>query len=265
MKLELKDPSSLREVVFQYDSGEIPPPFCFRYRLNVIFGQKQPEVLFNIEYYDRDDLTEDEIYEEGFTPEDNFHWKGKLPAIWKDLFLKKLLQSGWKKTVKQDNFLQKAELKVRLRYTTDDESERLWPEQLQTWEDFLQEVIQAIFEVSKREMPLGVRYLEIDASGEKIEKRLTFEFAYRNVQVKVIKNGQKSRSYSLEWNTGKKIMKDLFFPDYDMEKAGDKKPDRQGRYIDPGMGLWFDLSNAVESPNAKKNSSKIIFNDLNLL
>ncbi len=264
MKLELKDPSTLAEVVFQYDSGELPPPFCYRYRMNVILQESQPEISFNIEYYDRDDLTEEEIYDEGFSPEDDFRWKGKLPALWKDLLLEKLLQSGWKRSIRKKNIMQTAELNVRLRYL-DGTSERLWPEQLRTWEDFLQEVIQAVYEVSKRERPLVIRYMEKDNNEKIIEKELIYRFAERKIKVEVKINNRTSRSYDLDWKSGKKIMKDIFFPDYDSEMAIERNPKNQGKFIDPGMGIWFNLENAVHTPNPKKDASKIIFNHLNQL
>ncbi len=264
MKLELKDPATLKEAVFQYDSGEIPPPFCYRYRMNVLFEGRQPEISFNIEYYDRDDLTEDEIYDEGFSPEDDFHWKGNLPALWKDLILGKLLQSGWKRSIRKKRVVQPAELNVRLRYH-DGNSERFWPEQLKPWEDFLQEIIQAVYEVSNREKPLVIRYLESDNKEEIIEKELIYRFADRKVKVDVKINNRKKRSYELNWNTGKKIMKDIFFPDYDNDMAIDKRPKSQGKFIDPGMGIWFNLENAVYAPSPRKDSSKIIFDHLNPL
>jgi len=264
MKLEINDSKDFREVVFQYESGEIPPPYCFRYRLNVIFESKQPEILFNLEYYDREELTEEEVIDEGFSLDDDFHWKGRIPILWNDVILDKILRASWKKSNKLNEQVNTAEMSVRIRYT-DGNSERLWPEQLKTWEDFMQEVIQAIFEISDREMPLEVRYLEIDKNNECVEKQLTFEFAELNILVDVRINNEKVRNYSLNWESGKKIMKTIFFPDYEMELAIDKKPDKPGSFIDPGMGLWFDMGKAVHSPNAKKDSSKKIFDQLNPL
>jgi len=264
MKLEINDPGDIREIVFQYDTGEIPPPYCFRYRLNVMFEKKQPEILFNLEYYDRDELTEDEIFDEGFSNNDNFEWKGRIPLLWNDLIIDKIIRAGWKKSNKQTEQASTAEMSVRMRYT-DGNSERLWPEQIKTWEDFLQEVIQAIFEVSNREMPLAVQYLEIKKENEFVEKQLIFEFAEQNVLVEVKTNNEKSRNYSLNWETGKKIMKTIFFPDYDMEMAIDKKPDIPGVFIDPGMGLWFDMNKSIHSPNSKKDSPKLIIEQLSIL
>ncbi len=264
MKLEINHKSDIREVVFQYESGEIPPPYCFRYRMNVIFENKQPEVLFNLEYYDREELTEEEIIDEGFSLNDDFQWKGRIPHFWNDVIIEKLLKASWKKSNKLNEQVNAAEMSVRMRYT-DDSSERLWPEQLKMWEDFMQEVIQAIFEISNHEMPLVVRYLVIDKNNEFVEKQLTFEFAERDVLVEVRTNNERTRNYSLSWESGKKIMKTIFFPDYEMELAIDKKPDNPGSFIDPGMGLWFNMDKAVHSPNAKKNSSKILFDQLNPL
>ena len=68
---------------------------------------------YSIEYYDRDDITEIEILEEGFTPNDDYSWKGTLPPIWNQVVLDKLLKTNWTNKSKPElNSLETLEIEV---------------------------------------------------------------------------------------------------------------------------------------------------------
>jgi len=42
-------------------------------------------------------LTDEEIFNEGFSTEDNVNWHGELPKVWVDEIRKKLKSTNWKK------------------------------------------------------------------------------------------------------------------------------------------------------------------------
>ena len=69
----------------KYQTAEnIPAPFAHAIEINGSLDQEL-ELSFELTYLDREDLTEDEILEEGFTTNDNFTWKGTLPKVWVDV------------------------------------------------------------------------------------------------------------------------------------------------------------------------------------
>ncbi|HWV33270.1 MAG TPA: hypothetical protein VN038_26610, partial [Dyadobacter sp.] len=61
----------------------VPAPFAHFYTLKMdIQSAEDLRVDFDIVYNDREELTEDEIFDEGFSTDDDYKWKGSLPAVW---------------------------------------------------------------------------------------------------------------------------------------------------------------------------------------
>ena len=64
-----------------YDSGTLPPPFSHTFKLRIGFAKNFINTQFDIQYTDRDEITEEEIYGEGFTLDDNYHLKNQSSAF----------------------------------------------------------------------------------------------------------------------------------------------------------------------------------------
>ncbi|MDZ7607380.1 MAG: hypothetical protein U5K79_17750 [Cyclobacteriaceae bacterium] len=90
--------TSYSKLEIHFDTESLPPPFSHRYKLAI---EKSGEGSLNadlvLEYYGREELSDEDILDEGFTDNDNYLWNGKLPLIWTNVIDDKLRVSNWKK------------------------------------------------------------------------------------------------------------------------------------------------------------------------
>lgn len=240
------DPNiSISSVTFRYDTSHLPPPFCYRYTLQLRFDPNEIKSDYNHHYYGREELEEEEILEEGFSLQDDFEWKGILPGIWKSVLCEKIEKSNYRK--KSRNAEHEPVLEVSINYS-DGRSELKIPDDIRSWEFLLQEVVQAIFELGKKEMPLKIRYL---IKADKVQTLKLFEmtFADRTSTLTEEIDGKRKYPKVLSWDKALRILRNIYALDFDHEKTiKEKIPAKQGHYIDPGDGLWYKFGDAVANP-----------------
>ncbi|RZS98218.1 hypothetical protein [Cecembia calidifontis] len=231
MHLKAEDLSSME---IEFDSGVVPPPYSHIFKLKIGFGAKSLETSLDLIYTDREELSEEEIFDEGFSLDDDFHFKGEISKIWekplKDLYLK----SKWTSTLMDEEGGISLMVKDRQGKTS-----RVIPQNQQEWQIFAQDLIQAIYETSKKELPLSLRYLIRTQSGEKMI-HLTVKFSIRKVEIK--SNG---KIIDGDWDKTKELLSYVFLPDYDYSKAKQQVPNHQGHFIDCGDGYWHELGKGV--------------------
>ena len=244
----MKQIHSFDEIQFHFDSGQIPPPFCHRYSLLISrISSGSFNAYLKLEYYGREDISEEEVLEEGFTMEDDFEWNGDFPEIWIDPIIKKLNSANWVKKVAFPGDQSTLPVKIML----DGMSEVRYPAESRIWVQFIQELIQVVFESAKKEAPLNIQFVSIAANNQKDQVEFTYVFATRSVQIKSNRHQLKT----IEWSEGQQLLKYIFGLDYLPEEGLDKIPSKQGDYISPGDGWWYQLS-PIEGA-AKKNEEKI--------
>jgi len=226
----------------------LPPPFSHSYRISVTLKDDEPKIRFEIQYTEREQLSEEEILEEGFTPEDDYQWEGTLPKTWKFALLEKLRNS--KKLYDTPRPHAQQALSLNISYENGEHTHGI-PNNAETWEYFAQEMIQAIYEISRKEMPLEISYLEV-SSREKIQLSIRPSFSKRNVRVISDVSGQKKQQ-DHDWAMLKPLLEAIYLPDYNTELASHKEPRKPGSYISPGDGLWYKLGEAVTNPGEKKD------------
>ncbi|MCC5929740.1 MAG: hypothetical protein JJU28_10875 [Cyclobacteriaceae bacterium] len=240
------DPQILiSSVIFRYDTTQLPPPFCYRYTLHLRFDPDEVKTNYNHHYYGREELEEEEILEEGFSHNDDFTWKGNLPGIWKSVLLDKIEKSNYRK--KKKNSEHEPQLEISLNYA-DGNEEVKHPDDLRSWEFLLQEVVQAIFELGKKEMPLKISYL---FKNEDLQILKVFEmtFAERKSTLTEEVGGKRKYPKVLSWDVALRMLRNIYALDYDAEKSlKGEMPSRQGRFIDPGEGIWYKLGEGVTNP-----------------
>lgn len=231
-------------ISLEYNTGQIPPPFCHRYKINISKSEKGTyKIELNLEYYDRDEITEDEIFDEGFTLGDDFKWAGELPTTWGKEIEKKLSTTNWKKKNSQGNNTSEFIIKI----TQKNQSEILHPASTRIWEIFSQEIIQAVFELSKKEAPLLISFISESSQGLKTD----FIFSFTNRSV--LKETPQKDKISINWIEGQKLLKYIFAFDYYPENGFEKIPKIKSNYISPGDGLWYELA-----PKADTNEDTIV-------
>ena len=236
-------------LVIQFETLTAPPPFSHHYQITLDLSVAQPILEFEINYSDREQLSEEEILEEGFTLEDDYTWKGELPKAWKFATLDLLRKSK--------NLFDEPKPHVQqiLRISITYENGEQWggiPNNTESWEYFAQEMIQAIYEISQKELPLEINYLEV-SSQQKQVVTIKPSFSYRKVRVERKQPGEEHQK-EYEWGQLKPLLEAIYLPDYDSEQASSKEPRKQGNYISPGDGLWYELGKAVTNPGEKKDA-----------
>lgn len=227
--------ASFDQITLDYNSGLIPPPFCHKYKIVVTKNdQDKLKVDLSLEYLDRDELTEEEIFDEGFSMEDDFVWKGDLPIVWGQEIEKRLTATNWKKKGPQGKDGSAFKIKLQNKGTT----ELLYPDINKNWEILAQEIIQAVFELGKKEAPLQIKFHTQDKNIQMQHVEFTFYFAYQSIEL----NSTKSRQTKMDWAAGQKLLKYIFNFDYYPENGFDELPKKSGNYISPGDGFWYELT-----------------------
>ena len=219
----------------------MPPPFTHFYTLT---AEPLPDgavgVTYSITYTDRDDLDPDELVAEGFTGDDDFDWRGQLPAVWQAP-LADLLGATRLQPLLADKLPDNRDF-FELTVGPDQQSGQ--PANQSDWQYLAQELIQAIYEAAGRERPFELTYLEVQRAAT-VETRLIASFARREVTLRT--GGQTS---TLPWADLQPLMQDVFGVQYLYEEALPKPPKREGQYLNLGDENWFDLSRAVADLDA---------------
>ncbi|MCG8306280.1 MAG: hypothetical protein MI975_02735 [Cytophagales bacterium] len=239
------------KILISYDSGQIPPPFCHRYRLEINReSQKSFSADLNLVYYDREEITEEEIYEEGFSIEDDFKWNGNFPEVWINEIIKKLNSTNWQKKPTRKTSWSIFTIKISHGNT----SEILYPAAPRLWENFSQELIQVIFEIAKKEAPLQISFVSKVIKNQAHRVDFVYSFAQRAIS---IKSGNKNTG-SIDWRDGQKLLKYIFGLDYLPENGLERIPESPGNYISPGDGLWYVLETTGERDREASTVNKLV-------
>ena len=225
-----------------YQTLVLPPPYAYTYRLWIELASSELRVSLDWQYTGRDELSEEEVWEEGFSPNDDFRWKGNLPSAWLPPLRSLLEQTHWlpEATASVEDTL--------ITFTTADTEKpavRRIPHNLPEWDYLLQELIQGIYEVSQRELPLQIRYLDINGKY-KTEATMEAQFAHRQFTVAARDHNQ-SHTSELPWSALRPLLSALSVPDYHADQAQSTVPRQNGRYIHPG-DAWYRLGRAVTNP-----------------
>ncbi len=208
-------------------SALFPAPFAYALQLDLKAGDRKTLVYeLDIEYLDRDTLTEEEILEEGFTLSDDVQVKGELPQVWLEEV--KLLLSKTEKTDK-DELEENEDL-----WYLDNGKEQFYPKNVRQWADFTEQIRQAILEENGLEKPLEITLTEISAAGKKTTV-IRGSFARKTLIVE--KEGTRK---SLNWNQLNTVLRDLY-TELRFDLATTRLKNAEGIYINFGDEYWFEL------------------------
>lgn len=232
-----------------YFTPDLPPPFTYQYVLSAQFNEDELLVDFKMEYVGREELEEDEIIAEGFTLNDDFIYKGVLPSIWKQELINQLDKTTYFKDIPSDY-----PIHVKIDGLGESQPFEGYPADLKNWEYFLQELVQGIFESGKRELPLEVAFKEIRSNVLEEDAVVNVSFSERTARIAKTAKGRERREIIIPWKSLKRILKAIYMPDYFPENALTKIPTKDGKYINPGDGLWYQFGKALKNPDPKFDS-----------
>jgi hypothetical protein len=202
----------------------VPAPYANFQTIKLhLISEDDLTVDFSIKYTDREDLEEEEILEEGFTMDDDFTWKGGLPANW----------------IKEFNEIYSSSKIIRQR----EEKE---------FEDFVEIEIE---ENDKRVTVYPVDKERWDYDAEpKSEVALKASFATKIFTMSE-NNGPLKK---LDWGFLQKVMDTVYRAEFVYDNASDKKPAKKGKYLYIGDQLWYQLGVAVVETTAKSKDLQMI-------
>ena len=249
-----------KQIDVHYQTLTLPPPYSYAYDLRITLVNQAINVDLVWYYTDRDELTEEEVLDEGFTTDDDFRWQGTLPQVWVavlDRLLDTTQLTPEETSTARDNLLTVT--------VTDAKGATLTgtPDNFQRWEYRLQELVQAVYEASRREHPLRIRYLDYRQTGSLTKVTLEGSFMYRRFTV-TLEQDAKTATQEAPWQQLSSLLEVLYLPDYDSEQSIIAQPRKPGQYVDPGDGRWYQLGRAVTNPG-KKDVVKIVTERLTAL
>lgn len=230
-------------------SAQLPPPYSYQYVLTLTPSAQFLGVNLDLTYTHRDELDSDEIEAEGFSENDDYKWKGRLEKVWRDE-----LEKLFDKTKLVENAIQDEEKDVLLLSIESHSgegvkmasTEKQQPKNLADWYYLAQELLQAIFETSEKERPFELHILDTTSQGSR-EAVLTASFRSRNAQVKRVVDGKSSLRF-YPWQDLPSLMEILYAADWLTDIAATQKPKRNGLYVNPGDGLWYEWGKQIIEP-----------------
>ena len=226
----------------KYQTLTLPPPYSYAYTLRTELTEQTVAITVDWQYTDRDELSEEELWEEGFTSDDDFQWQGTLPVVWK-ITLNELL--GHTTLLPTEAVASEhSSLAVTLTDTGGKVTTGV-PDNVPRWNYQLQELVQGVYEAAQRERPLCIRYLDISQANRPTEVTINISFLHRQLTV-ITPQTQK-----LPWDRVHLLLETLYLPDYYSEQSSAVYPRQPGRYIDPGDEQWYRLGTSVVSPGKK--------------
>ena len=221
----------------------VPAPFSHYDTFKLfIDSETKIKVDFSINYIDRDELSEDEILEEGFSMDDNYVWKGNVPATWIKEFQDILSSSHMIRKREEKEFEDFVEVELE----EDGKRVTIYPVDKERWAYYVQEFMQAIFEISGRENPFELTYLDLDGGNE---SSLNLRASFADKTFTSSKNNTSAQN--LEWKQLQDVMDTVYKAGFMEELAVEKKPSKKGKYLSAGDGLWYQLGVAVVETTAK--------------
>lgn len=230
-----KSNDKINGIILDYDSGVLPPPYSNVFRLELNWKNDKLSTKLDLHYTSREDLTEEEIFDEGFTPEDDYSYEGELNPVWAKVARRQFDSAKWSGKQLTDGGITVTPLEEGK------ESGSKTPIDQEAWQLLAQDIIQAIYETTKREEQLKIQYRLVTNESTK-DCSITMKFSDREVTV-----DQGDKTKTINWEYAMELMKLIFTPDYHYELAKEIPSTKRGSYIECGDGYWHELDRGVSN------------------
>ena len=223
------------KIQVDFTSQALPAPYAQQCSIVIELKEAHLQVKASLVYIDRENLTLEEIWEEGFSGEDDFHWEGNFTTPWVT-YLLGAIQEGEEGAAAQPGETIVVNIQSDLGSTTIKNKKR--------WIYIMQEMLQSIYEADGLEAPLQLRYKRNDEEIETFEVSLMYFFKDLKVAI-TSTQGKKQKNISGDWMLCSQLLREIYIPDYLTEKA-EELAEAPGTYIDPGGGLWYNAKQAIK-------------------
>lgn len=239
--------NNINQIQIKFETADmIPPPFSHQVILNLDFQTDSINTTLDISYTYRDELTDEEILEEGFTGDEDLAWAGELSKVWENPILDLLTKTSEKPNQKalgeEQNFF---ELSI---------NGKAWgnPPNQEAWEYLLQELMQASFETYGKEMPFKLIFKKIEQNKSSSQFDLILHYTTRTVEA-YSQIGEDKRKRSLVWEEATDLIGHVFIGEFIPEKASKNEPKNVGKFLSVGDGLWYECTKSLKNPNGNRS------------
>lgn len=236
----------MKKIKIEFKTLEVPAPYAHDYVLTLQIDKKI-DAQYEITYKGREDLSEAEILEEGYTTDDDFSWKGEIDNSWKKSILAMADIIKTKKSVTPNEFSQ-TEISITVTSDGKTASAVYYDEESLSYQ--IQEIVQALFETSKRELPLNINFL-LKEGSKKVQFSLKLSFA--NKSCSIFKNNTLTKNIS--WDEGSSLMSLIYQPDYLLDTTKIKKDDL---YISFEENAWYSVDEIEENERLSGFKSELM-------
>ncbi len=229
--------------IIKYQTSDlVPPPFAHAVQISgrTVEGQIT-EYEFELSYLGREDLTQEEILEEGFSGEDDFSVKGKLPQAWTDY---------WNELIKATDKTYPEEIsEAEDFWQIESEGAPFYPSKPEKWKFFMEEFQQAVFEEQEWEAPLRIILVNTgEAEQETLE--INASFLLRKIEITLEKaDGRQVKN--LKWQELNPLLKKVYGGEYLDERAEKQKPAYAGIFVNFGDSLWYEAGKSLHIQKKK--------------
>ncbi|MBC7488201.1 MAG: hypothetical protein H7282_15780 [Cytophagaceae bacterium] len=204
-----------------------PPPYLYKLEIHFDFTDQGVHVKYNKHFLNREDFSEEELEEEGFSLQDDIEINSPLSKSWSDYFKQLSDLSTWGIDRPTENIGNIVSLhstdEVEIKYTA-----------INKIEYQLEEVYQAILESAKIEAPLSLHLKKVHISTENTVE-LTWHFKDRLFEVNT--NNKKAER---TWEEGQRLLLQFYETDLAELPVYKKKLPEGKICINPGDGLWYE-------------------------
>ncbi|WP_229367841.1 hypothetical protein [Fibrisoma limi] len=229
-----------KNLTIRYQTARsLPAPYAHFYTLSARTAfNEYLQVDFSITYLDRESVDEDELIAEGYTPNDDFSWSGRLGTTWQQAVANLADQTALDPLVEdqlgedEDFFEMKLETEAGIESGT--------PRNGDDWTYLAQELIQAAYEAGGREQAFELTFLDASREAD-TELFMRASFVERNVKIDLAQNRRRT-SKTLPWSELQRIMGTVYKADYEAHEPLTQRPKRNGQWLNLGGEEWYDVS-----------------------
>lgn len=238
---------TIQQLEIKFETADIlPPPFSHQILLTLAFKQDFIDIKFEIAYTYREELSDEEILEEGFSGDDDLAWAGELSNAWKEPILALIAKTSDKFNTKaleeEQNFI---EISVNKTITGH-------PINQQDWEYLLQELTQATYETYGKEAPFKMLFKKIEKDKTTNTFELNLNYTDRQVSSFSEVNEEKTPNV-ITWEEANALIQHVFIGEFIPEKATKNEPKSVGKFITLGDGLWYECTKSLKNPNGNRS------------
>lgn len=202
------------EVEISYQTQQLPAPFAYGAYYKFSMSDGILATSFELEYLDRDELTEEDITGEGFTLDDDLKWSGTLHANWITIVTQfRAIKYG--DHPDSNDYV----------HVVINGQPKGFPVETGQALGLLQELMQAIFETAQKEAPLEIQYFK-----DSELHRFGWHFTDRTFLV--------NRDQKISWEDSFEIMQDIYALEADQLEL---KENPYESSLNLGYG-WFSLA-----------------------